>query len=78
MSPLARVLVGAIWLYRRAVSPLLPRTCRFEPTCSAYALEAVRTHGGLRGTALAVRRIARCHPWGDGGLDPVPPRKVAA
>jgi len=73
----ARVLVEAIGLYRRVVSPLLPRSCRYEPTCSAYALEAIRVHGALRGSALAVRRIARCHPWAPGGIDRVPERKVA-
>ena len=77
MSPVARVLVVAIGLYRRVVSPLLPRSCRYEPTCSAYALEAIRVHGALRGSALAVRRIARCHPWAPGGIDRVPERKVA-
>jgi hypothetical protein len=77
VSPVARVLVVAIGLYRRVVSPLLPRSCRYEPTCSAYALEAIRVHGALRGSALAVRRIARCHPWAPGGIDRVPERKVA-
>ena len=77
MSPLARVLAAAIRVYRRLLSPLLPRSCRFEPTCSAYALEAVRVHGALRGGALALRRVARCHPWNPGGVDRVPDRKVA-
>lgn len=70
-SPLAWVLVGLVRLYR-----LLPRaggSCRFNPTCSSYALEAIRVHGGLRGGWLAVRRIGRCHPWGGSGNDPVPP-----
>ena len=76
MSPLARVLVTLIAVYRRVISPLIPSHCRYEPTCSAYAAEAVRVHGALRGTALAARRIGRCHPWGGTGLDPVPPRQV--
>jgi putative membrane protein insertion efficiency factor len=67
------VLVILITGYRRFVSPLLAPRCRFEPSCSAYALEAVREHGALRGTWLAVRRIGRCHPFHPGGFDPVPP-----
>jgi len=74
MSLLARVLLVVIGGYRRFISPLFPRHCRFEPTCSAYALEAVRIHGALRGTVLAVRRVARCHPFHSGGIDPVPTR----
>ena len=69
----ARVLIVLITGYRRFVSPLLGPHCRFAPSCSAYALEAVRVHGALRGSWLAVRRIARCHPFNPGGLDPVPP-----
>jgi uncharacterized protein len=72
-SAVARVLVALITGYRRFVSPLLAPRCRFEPSCSAYALEAVREHGALRGTWLAVRRIGRCHPFHPGGFDPVPP-----
>jgi uncharacterized protein len=77
MSPIARILVALIGLYRRLISPLLPRSCRYEPTCSAYAVEAIRTHGALRGFALAVRRVARCHPFHPGGVDHVPPRRAA-
>lgn len=77
MSLVARVLVAVIGFYRRAISPLFPRHCRYEPTCSAYALEAIRVHGAARGTAMAVRRIARCHPFNPGGVDPVPDRRVA-
>lgn len=61
-----------IWIYRYGISPILPPSCRFEPTCSAYALEALETHGPIRGVWLAVRRILRCHPWSEGGYDPVP------
>lgn len=73
LSAGARVLAVAITGYRRFISPLLGPHCRFAPSCSAYALEAVREHGALRGSWLAVRRIARCHPFNPGGFDPVPP-----
>jgi putative membrane protein insertion efficiency factor len=66
------VLVMSIRLYRLCISPLLPVACRFTPTCSDYALTAVKTHGALKGGTLALRRIARCHPWGESGFDPVP------
>ena len=69
--------VGLIRLYQLAVSPWLGGNCRFQPTCSAYAIEALERHGVLRGGWLAVRRIGRCHPWGGCGYDPVPPRKTS-
>jgi uncharacterized protein len=68
----ATVLTGAIATYRVVVSPWLGSRCRFHPTCSAYAAEAIALHGPVRGSALAARRIARCHPWHAGGHDPVP------
>lgn len=71
---MARVLMVAVTGYRRFISPLLPPRCRFEPSCSAYALEALQVHGAARGVWLAVRRVARCHPFNPGGYDPVPPR----
>lgn len=66
-------LLAGIRLYRRTLSPLLRPSCRYYPSCSAYALEAIEIHGAGRGGWLAVRRISRCHPWKPGGLDPVPP-----
>ncbi len=68
----ARALALPVRLYRRAVSPLLPPRCRFSPTCSSYALEALHVHGALRGSWLALRRLARCQPFSPGGPDPVP------
>ena len=65
--------MGLIRVYQHTFSLILPSSCRFEPSCSAYALEAVREHGALRGAWLAVRRIGRCHPFHPGGFDPVPP-----
>lgn len=67
-----KLLCAPILFYRRYVSPLTPPACRFTPTCSQYALEALRKHGPLRGLWLAVRRLLRCHPWGGSGYDPVP------
>lgn len=72
LSAIAWVLVELLRGYQRFVSPLLGPRCRFYPSCSAYALEAVRLHGALRGSWLAVRRLSRCHPFHPGGLDPVP------
>lgn len=75
----ARVLLGLIWFYRRTFSPVLPVVfgpacgCRFHPTCSQYAAEAVRQHGAVVGAWLALRRLLKCHPLHPGGFDPVPP-----
>jgi len=65
-------LIVLIRLYQVLISPLLPATCRFHPTCSQYSLEALRKHGVFRGGFLAVKRISQCHPWGGKGHDPVP------
>ena len=67
-----RVLAALIRGYQVAISPLLPPSCRFTPSCSQYALEAVRRYGALKGSWLAARRLARCHPFNRGGYDPVP------
>ncbi|MCC7011560.1 MAG: membrane protein insertion efficiency factor YidD [Planctomycetes bacterium] len=75
MSWLGRILALPIRVYRRWLSPLKPPMCRFSPTCSQYAIEALEVHGILRGSWLAVYRLARCHPLCKGGHDPVPPRK---
>jgi putative membrane protein insertion efficiency factor len=66
------LLIGLLRAYRFAISPLYGQVCRYHPTCSAYALEAVEVHGALRGSWLAMRRVLRCHPWALGGYDPVP------
>lgn len=70
----ARALLVLVHAYRFTAMMRSPR-CRFMPTCSSYAVDALREHGGLKGTLLAVRRVGRCHPWNPGGIDPVPPRK---
>lgn len=67
-----RTLVALVLAYRFALKPWLGNACRFEPTCSAYALEALRRHGAMAGTALGTARLLRCHPWCEGGHDPVP------
>ena len=72
MTPAARLSVALLAFYKAAISPWLPRACRFEPTCSVYAREAIERHGFLRGSSLAFRRLLRCHPIHRGGYDPVP------
>jgi putative membrane protein insertion efficiency factor len=64
--------IGVITFYQRILSPILPSSCRYTPTCSQYMKEAIQIHGVLKGTYLGVRRILRCHPWGGCGFDPVP------
>jgi len=72
VSPAARLLRLLVRGYQLFISPMLPPSCRFEPSCSSYALEALTRHGAVRGGWLALRRIVRCHPWGGCGYDPVP------
>ena len=76
MNPVGRLLVGPllalVWLYRTGISPLIGANCRYEPTCSTYAREALHRYGAFRGGYLALKRIGRCHPWGGAGYDPVP------
>jgi len=67
-----RLLIGLLRGYQCLISPLLGNHCRFYPTCSHYAIEAIETHGAVRGTGLALGRLLRCHPWHAGGYDPVP------
>ncbi len=67
-----------IYAYRYTLSPIIGRDCRFLPTCSQYTIEAIRTHGVWSGGAMGIRRIGRCHPWGGGGHDPVPPRNTSS
>ena len=72
---LAAPLLGLMWLYQRLISPLTPPSCRFNPSCSAYAVTALRRYGPIKGGWLAARRLARCHPWNPGGNDPVPTKR---
>lgn len=73
MTPAAHLVVGTVRTYQWTIRPLIGANCRFWPSCSDYAIEAVQAHGAARGAALAAGRILRCNPWCDGGYDPVPP-----
>lgn len=73
-TPLRLLLLGLVMAYRTVISPILPPTCRFHPSCSAYALESLQAHGAAKGSVLALWRLMRCHPWNAGGVDPVPER----
>jgi putative membrane protein insertion efficiency factor len=75
-QPVQQLLVGLVRAYRFFLSPWLGSACRFEPTCSAYALQALQQHGAAAGSYLTLRRLARCHPWCAGGHDPVPEQFV--
>lgn len=72
LKPLTWIMIGLVKVYQYTISPLMAANCRYQPTCSAYAIEALRTHGPLRGGWLTVRRLGRCHPFGGFGYDPVP------
>lgn len=72
---LSWLLIVPVKIYQWLISPLLPATCRYQPTCSHYMIEAIQVHGPLKGFWLGIRRISRCHPWGGWGYDPVPPAK---
>ena len=72
--PIRTLLLGLIWAYRHTISPMLPPTCRYHPSCSAYGFEALQVHGAAKGTVLTAWRVLRCNPFTPGGLDPVPPR----
>lgn len=78
MNPASWLLRGLVRLYQLLISPVLPASCRFHPSCSAYAMEALARHGPVTGSWLAVKRVCRCHPWNDGGFDPVPEPKHKA
>lgn len=69
---LSKIMLGLIWFYRHCISPLTPAACRYTPTCSQYAVEAIKKYGPFKGGWLALRRILRCNPWGGSGYDPVP------
>ncbi len=69
---LSFLLLMPIYFYKKVISPLTPPSCRFSPSCSTYAVEAIKKHGAFKGFYLALRRIFRCHPWGGSGHDPVP------
>ncbi len=69
------ILLSLVYFYKYAISPLTPASCRHTPTCSEYAVQAIKMHGPFRGFVLAARRISKCHPWGTHGYDPVPPPK---
>ena len=69
------LMIGLVRCYQRFLSPLLPNVCRYRPTCSEYFIEALQTHGVVKGSWLGIKRILRCHPWGGSGYDPGPPKK---
>jgi uncharacterized protein len=77
MNPMQYLLIGIVKGYRLLLSPWLGSSCRFEPTCSRYSIEALEQHGAIKGSYLTLHRLGRCHPWCKGGLDPVPAKMPA-
>ena len=77
-GPLAWLLILPIRFYQKFITPYTPATCKYYPTCSAYAVTALRRHGALKGSWLTLRRLGRCHPWSSGGVDHVPPRQTSS
>ncbi len=73
---ISSILIIPVRLYKILISPFLPQACRHVPTCSTYAIEALKVHGPIKGLWLATKRIAKCNPWGTSGYDPVPPKRV--
>lgn len=73
---IVKILKIPIYIYKYSISPIIPKACRHNPTCSVYALEALEVHGPIKGLILTAKRISRCHPWGTHGDDPVPPKKI--
>lgn len=78
MTVVAEILAGAVRTYQLTLRPVIGANCRFEPSCSHYAIAALRTHGAFHGSALAAKRILRCNPWREGGYDPVPPAPLSS
>ena len=70
---LSRFLIGLVYIYQYVISPVIGPRCRFHPTCSSYMIEAIQVHGPIKGTWMGIKRLSRCHPYNDGGYDPVPP-----
>ena len=78
LKAIGYILMIPIYFYKYAISPLTSPSCRHEPTCSQYAIDAIKIHGPFKGFWLGTKRIAKCHPWGTHGYDPVPPKKITA
>lgn len=76
INALKWLIIGMVKLYQAMLSPLLPMACRYHPSCSEYAIQAIQQHGAFKGFYLAIKRISRCHPWGGKGYDPVPEKKT--